>query len=53
MAKLPDTTVTIIFDLQRQLLERINEATATEAIIFEQFGENEETLAGTRTTPNG
>lgn len=45
MAKLPETTVRIIFDLQRQLLERIDEATATEAVIFEQFGENEETIA--------
>ncbi len=44
MAKLPETTVKIIFDLQRQLLERINEATATEAIVFGRFGENETTL---------
>jgi hypothetical protein len=32
------------FSLQRRLLERIDEATATEAIIFEQFGEVEETI---------
>ncbi len=43
MAKLKDATVKIIFDLQRQLLDRIDEATATESFIFEQFGENEET----------
>lgn len=41
MAKLPDTTVKIIFDLQRRLLQRIDEATATQAIVFERFGENE------------
>ena len=44
MAKLKDATVKIIFDLQGQLLNRIDDATATEAIIFEQFGEIEETL---------
>ena len=44
MAKLKDSTVKIIFDLLRQLLERIDEATATEVIIFKQFGENEETI---------
>ncbi len=44
MAKLPDATVTIIFDLQRQLLKRIDEATATEAIVFGRFGENEARL---------
>ncbi len=44
MAKLDDATIKIIFDLQRQLLERIDEATATEAIVFERFGENEARL---------
>lgn len=44
MAKLPEATITIIFDLQKQLLDRIDEATATEAIVFEQFGETEETM---------
>lgn len=44
MAKLKDATVNIIFDLQRQLLDRIDEATGTEAVIFEQFGETEETM---------
>lgn len=44
MAKLPETTIKIIFDLQRQLLERIDEATATEVVIFERFGENEATI---------
>lgn len=41
MAKLSDETLTLVFNLQRRLLQRINEATATEAIIFEQFGEEE------------
>lgn len=58
MAKLPDETTTTIFNLQRQLLERIDmaagsevssptladEATATEALLFEEFGETEETI---------
>ncbi len=44
MAKLPEETITIIFNLQRRLLERIDEATATEATIFERFGEAEETI---------
>jgi hypothetical protein len=44
MAKLPDETLTIIFTLQRQLVEGIDEAAATESMIFEQFGETEVTL---------
>ena len=44
MAKLPDETITIVFNLQRRMLKRIDEATATEAAIFEQFGETEETI---------
>lgn len=44
MAKLPDETLTIIFTLQRQLVEGIDEAAATESIIFEQFGETQLTL---------
>lgn len=44
MAKLPEATVKIIFDLQGQLLERIDKATATEVVIFERFGENEATI---------
>lgn len=44
MAKLPDETIQTIFNLQRRLLERIDEATATEAMIFERFGEVEETI---------
>ena len=43
MAKLPQETITAIFNLQRRLLERIDEATATEAMIYQRFGEIEET----------
>lgn len=41
MAKLPDNTLSIIFKLQRQLLERIDETTATEFALFELYGEEE------------
>jgi len=44
VAKLPDETITTVFTLQRRLIERIDNATATEATIFEQFGETEETV---------
>ncbi len=43
MAKLPDEIITIIF-IQRQIVEGVNEAAATESMIFEQFGETEATL---------
>jgi hypothetical protein len=45
MARLSEETITKIFDLQRQFLDRINEATATEFILFEQHGETEETMS--------
>lgn len=44
MARLQDETITTIFYLPLRLLERIDEATATEATIFARFGEAEETL---------
>lgn len=44
MAKLPAQTLTTIFALQRQLVEGIDEAAATEAMIFAQFGETEVTV---------
>jgi len=44
MVKLPDEILTAIFNLQRQLLERIDEATATEFALFELYGETEETI---------
>ncbi len=43
MAKLPDDILTTIFSLQRQLAERIEDASAAEWILFEQYGETEET----------
>ncbi|MBV9388168.1 MAG: hypothetical protein JOZ78_17240 [Chroococcidiopsidaceae cyanobacterium CP_BM_ER_R8_30] len=44
MAKLPNETLTEIFTLQRLLIEGIHDASVTEAIIFEQYGETELTL---------
>ena len=44
MAKLSDEIVARILNLQRQLLELIDEATATELTLLEQFGETEETI---------
>lgn len=41
---LPEETLSIIFNLEKRLLQRINEATATEAILFTQFGEAETIL---------
>lgn len=38
-----EETLIAIFSLQRQLVEGINEAAATEAVLFEQFGETEAT----------
>ncbi len=43
MAKLPDETITRVLNLQRQLLERIDDAAATEFAILAQFGETEAT----------
>jgi hypothetical protein len=43
MAKLPDEIITRILNLQRQLLEQIDEVTETEFTLLEQFGETEET----------
>ncbi|MCT7953093.1 hypothetical protein NG798_25170 [Ancylothrix sp. C2] len=44
MARLPSETVTKIFSLQQQFLEKIDEAGLLEFILFEQFGETEETI---------
>lgn len=44
MANLPDEAVTTVFNLQRRLWELINQATTAAWVIFEQFGETEETL---------
>ena len=43
MADLSKETVITVFSLQRRLLQIINEATKFAFIIFEQFGETEET----------
>ena len=44
MAKLPEETLTNIFVLQRQLAENIEEVSAVEWTLFEQYGETEATL---------
>lgn len=44
MAKLPDEILTNIFSLQRQLAEGIGEISALEWLLFEQYGETEETI---------
>jgi hypothetical protein len=44
VAKLPDTIVTNIFTLKRGLIECIDDTTAIEFRLFEQFGETAETL---------
>ena len=43
MAKLPDSLITNIFSLQRQLVECIDATTAMEFRLFEQLGETAET----------
>ncbi|MGF1600986.1 MAG: hypothetical protein ACFCU8_03030 [Thermosynechococcaceae cyanobacterium] len=45
MADLPEETVTTVLALQRRLLSIINEATKLAWMIFEAFGETDETLA--------
>lgn len=44
MAKLPDSTLATLFQLQRQIAEEIEEASALEWRLFQTFGETEETL---------
>jgi hypothetical protein len=41
MAKLSEQTLTTILNLQRRFIEGIDEATALEALLFQQFGETE------------
>jgi hypothetical protein len=45
MAKLSEQTLTRLFDLQRQLVMRIDSATASEAELLAQFGETEATIS--------
>lgn len=44
MAKLPQETLTTIFNLQRQFVEMIDQATAAESTLLEYFGETQETI---------
>lgn len=44
MAPLADEITTTVFNLQRRLLAIINQATTTEFLIFEQYGETETTI---------
>ena len=44
MANLPEETITIVLNLQRRLLQLINEATAAGFIILEQYGETKATI---------
>lgn len=44
MAALPETTITTVLALQRRLLAIIDRATATEMLIFDNYGETETTL---------
>lgn len=43
MADLPEKIIVVIFTLQRRLLKIINESTRFSFIIFDRFGETEET----------
>jgi hypothetical protein len=44
MANLPEEILTIVFNLQKQLFEIINEATATDYNLVAQYGETSATL---------
>ncbi len=44
MAKLPDEILTTIFTLQRQIAEGIEEASAAEWALLDQYGETEATI---------
>lgn len=43
MVRLPDDTITTVLNLQKRLLEGIDEAKAAEIAIFEQYGETDVT----------
>lgn len=45
MANLPNETLTAVFELQRLLLQIINQAAELEFTILQQFGETEATIA--------
>ncbi len=44
MAKLPEATLTTLFRLQQQIAVEIEEASAVEWRVFQDFGETDETL---------
>jgi hypothetical protein len=44
MAKLSDDILETIFELLKQLSKLVDEATATEYLLFERFGETDETI---------
>lgn len=44
MVRLPEEIITTVLGLQRQLLERLDKATATEFELLTQYGETEATL---------
>lgn len=45
MANLPNETITAVFELQRLLLQIINQAAEIEFTILQRFGETEATIA--------
>ena len=45
MANLTDETITTVFNLQRRLLQLINESTTADFIIFELHGETDATIS--------
>lgn len=53
MAKLPPQILTTVFDLQRRMVELIDEAKAAEYNLFERFGETEATIAELEYLENG
>ena len=44
MANLTNETITTVLNLQRRLLQLINQATASGQIILEEYGETEATI---------
>ena len=53
MAKVSPQTLTIIFNLQRRLVELIDQAKTAEYNLFEDYGETEETIPELEQLQNG
>jgi ParB-like chromosome segregation protein Spo0J len=53
MAKVSPQTLTIIFNLQRRLVELIDQAKTAEYHLFEDYGETEETIPELEQLQNG